>query len=517
MNTAIAATTTADAPATSRRRPGPAAVAFIAVVFAATSVASAVLLPPMVAGSLWLAVALAWFVRRAALSWTGLLLTLVAVVMLVPVRRYSLPVPANFALEPYRIVLVVAIALLITALLVDPAFRWRRVAFGWPIGIFFAALLTSVVANIADVSATGKVGGVVSAMGQYALLFAVFYVARQLLDRERMVTVLLTAVTLLGGLVGLLAMVESATGVNVFLMLNRVLPLTLLRDDGDHLRDGVLRAYGSAQHPIALAVALCMVVPLAAYLFRHSPWPRAPLARRAVFGLTTLFLLGGVLATVSRTGAVLLAVLLTAIVILVPRVGLTLIAASLAFVGAAALVAPVATATTFGGFFDVEELVSSQRTSAGSAIAGGRLADIEPALEQASQSPLFGAGVGARSILDPTDTALLLDNQVLGILLDAGVVGVLGLAALFLVPMTMLVRFAFAGTTSARYGAMALAISVSLLAYGVSLFLFDAFGFMQTVMLMCLLLAAGAWLLTESGRDPEETAQPTAVEARIGA
>ena len=34
-----------------------------------------------------------------------------------------------------------------------------------------------------------------------------------------------------------------------------------------------MRAYGSAQHPIALAVMLCMILPLLVYLAKYGIWP----------------------------------------------------------------------------------------------------------------------------------------------------------------------------------------------------------------------------------------------------
>ena len=42
--------------------------------------------------------------------------------------------------------------------------------------------------------------------------------------------------------------------------------MAILRDDAESLRAGGNRAYASSQHPIALAVLFCMIIPIAIYL-----------------------------------------------------------------------------------------------------------------------------------------------------------------------------------------------------------------------------------------------------------
>ena len=84
---------------------------------------------------------------------------------------------------------------------------------------------------------------------------------------------LVTVLTWAGVIVSFFALIERVARMNVFLMLGDFLPLTLLREGGDVSRAGVARAFGSAQHPIALAVALCLLIPLAIYLAKYAGWP----------------------------------------------------------------------------------------------------------------------------------------------------------------------------------------------------------------------------------------------------
>ncbi|HWH98182.1 MAG TPA: hypothetical protein VNS80_07425, partial [Pseudolysinimonas sp.] len=99
---------------------------------------------PLAVGALLGLVACLYLFRAAIFSWPGAAIALVVVICLVPARRYTLPVSLPFAAEPYRIVVLVLLAAVIGALLLDPAFRWRRLEFSGPVGFFFATQLVSI-------------------------------------------------------------------------------------------------------------------------------------------------------------------------------------------------------------------------------------------------------------------------------------------------------------------------------------------------------------------------------------
>ncbi|WP_164863483.1 O-antigen ligase [Agromyces sp. LHK192] len=512
------ATSRPDAPPRGRRvDPGEAArtdlratVATAVVTFAA--IGSAFVLPPIVAGGAMLAVALLYLTRTLVFSWTGGLVALAAIVMLVPIRRYALPIPLPFALEPYRVVIVALIVAVGVALVVDPSFRWRPVRFGWPIGIFLTTMLASLWVNGAGLAEQGLVGGAIGAFVNLLLLLSVLFTTRQLLREERHVMLLLTFLVWAAAAVGFLALVEKATRVNVFLLLGNVLPLTLLREEGESLRAGGARAYASAQHPIALAVLLCMLIPIAIYLAKYAGWPRNEINRRIVYGIAVGMMLLGVVAAISRTAVIVLVVMFLLTLILRPQLAVALGLLALPLVLLGLVVQPKIFGEMIGSFFDVDSLIASQYTSAGWGGAG-RLADLEPAMREASAFPFFGTGLGSRIVIGEDRNAYILDNQVLGTLLETGALGVIGLAVFVLTPPIMLLVFAFRSKAAPRHTFLAFAIAISCAGYTAALFFYDAFGFMQTFLVLCLLLACGAWLLTEAP-DPTPAPAPAPAETR---
>src|SRR5690606_944993 len=89
----------------------------------------------------------------------------------------------------------------------------------------------------------------VTNISQLVLLTAVFYLVRQLLDGERVVKHVLLFMVWAGVGVAVFALVERVVGVNVFLLLDQVLPLQRLREGSESFRGGGSRAYASSQHP----------------------------------------------------------------------------------------------------------------------------------------------------------------------------------------------------------------------------------------------------------------------------
>jgi len=480
--------------AVSRRR-----VIAAAVVLAVAVLAAVVLLPPLIAGAALLVLALLVIFRRLVFAWSTAIVLLAGVIMFVPARRYAIPIPLPFQLEPYRLVLIIVLVALIVALLTKPDFRWRPVAFGVPIAILLVTVVVSFVVNGMELANAGLVETAIGGMTQLVLMLSVFYAFRQLLRSERDVMLLIMFVTWAGVVVSFFAVIERVSRTNVFLMLGNVLPLTLLREGGEVSRAGVARAFGSAQHPIALAVALCLLIPLAVYLAKYAGWPSNAINRRLVYAGAVVMLFGGVLAAISRTAVVVLGVMFLVTLIFHPRVAGVLFAIAFPIVLLAAVVLPNVFDKMVLSFLDVDSLVASQYTSAGMGGAG-RLADLEPALREVAQRPFFGSGFGSRIVIGDAANAFILDNQFLGTLMETGALGAIGLAVFLLAPPVMLLRFAFGQAAERRHAALALTIAIAISGYIAAIFFYDAFGFFQTFFILCMLLAAGAWLLTEAPR-----------------
>lgn len=433
--------------------------------------------------------------RRVLLSWTGLLVLMTATVLLIPVRRFKLPIPLPFALEPYRVIIIVLVVATLISLCVDPRVTWQRTGFGGHIAIFFAGMLLSIGANIGPLSDAGLLGSSVGALINYALLFSVFFLTRILLTSGRRVTLLVEVLTVGGAVIGAGAAMERVAHYNIFLKLGSLLQLQLMSEAGTILRNGGARAFGSAQHPIALGVLLGMLMPLAVYQARHSTWPSKK-APRTVFWVCCATSMGvGIICSVSRTSMVVLVVMAVIGVRARPKLFRPLIFAGVPAALLASLVAPGVVLNMVRGFLSPKALIASQYSDPGWR-GSGRLADLGPNLVSAMQHPFFGTGVGSRIVTGPTANALILDDQVLNTLLETGFVGIAGLAVLIVGPVRRLRRFSLSPTTPAIHTDLAVAVRTSILGYFVSLFFFDGFGFLQTVMIFGLLLAIGARLVT---------------------
>jgi O-antigen ligase len=495
-------------------RPSRRRVVLAAVVLAAAALGAVLLMPPMIAAAALALLALLVLFRRHVFTWNAMIIGLAAVIMLVPARRYAIPIPLPFQLEPYRLVLGIVIIALVASLILKPEVRWRPVAFGWPIGIFLATIAVSFVVNATDLANEALTGTALGGMLQMLFMLAVFFCFRLLMRSERDVMLLITFVTWAGVIVSFFAIVERLSRFNVFLVLGNILPLTLLREGGDVSRAGVARAFGSAQHPIALAVALCILIPLAVYLAKYAAWPLNEINRKVVYGGATILLFGGIMAAISRTAVVVLVVMFLVTLVFHPRVAGVLFAIALPVMLLASAVVPKVFNSMVLSFLDLDSLVASQYTSAGMGGAG-RLADLEPAMALVQQHPFFGSGFGSRIVIGDERNAFILDNQYLGTLMETGALGVLGLAALLLAPPIMLLRFAFAQAAERRHAVLALAIAVAISGYVAAIFFYDAFGFFQTFFILCMLLAVGAWLITEAPRRPAAAKAPVAASAAV--
>lgn len=457
---------------------------------------SAAVLPPVIVGGAALAIAVVYLLRHWIFRWSTMLIALAAVIMFIPVRRYAFPIPLPFALEPYRVMIAVLLVAIAIALLSRASLRRARIPYGWPIAAYLIAQTISFAGNIVSLTqrelVTASFGGIV----QMAFLLALAFVVRQLLTSESMVMILLTFIVWAGVAVAFFALVERITRVNVFLMLQNFLPLTLLRDESQSLRAGGARSYASSQHPIALAVLLCMIIPLAIYLAQYAARPIHPVTRKIIYGIAIAVLFAGMMTAVSRTGIVVLGVMFLLTLILRPRLGLLLGIASLPLALMGAVLLPKVFESMVLSFLDTDSLISSQYASPG--LKGqGRLADLGPAAAEFVQNPFLGTGPGSRIVVGDAANSYILDNQVLGTLLETGIVGVIGLAILMLVPPLYLLSRSVRPSVPPRYALLGFAVAISMAGYIAAMFFYDAFSFIQTLMLLMIMFAVGSWLLDE--------------------
>ena len=78
-------------------------------------------------------------IRLPFVPWRHLLAGLILVILLVPIRRYSLPADLPFQLELYRLFVAVLVVGWIGSLLVDRRVRLRRTGFEGPLAVILGS------------------------------------------------------------------------------------------------------------------------------------------------------------------------------------------------------------------------------------------------------------------------------------------------------------------------------------------------------------------------------------------
>ena len=479
------------------------AVALVAVV---GSLALAVLVPPQAAapGIAFLAVCV--LLRHRISSQRGLLVLVAATVVLVPAGRYSLVgVPGAL---PFRIVAAALAGGLFLSLALDRRVHWQETPFLRWVVAFVAVALLSVLVNVRGLALLGRVDEGALVVAQTALLCSLFVTTRQLVTSAWLADWLVRALVLAGAFVAVSVGWERISGTNVFTELHRVLPLQPLAGARSFARFGTVRALGSANHPIALSVALIMLVPMAVFLAQHSPWPATARRRQVLFlGCGFVMVLAAFLSG-SRTFVVMLAAMALVLLLLDWTVLTRVLVGALPFGVAAAVVMPGPVLTIVRSFLSPSSLIESQYASAGMR-GSGRLADLVPAMSQAQQHPVLGTGVGSRVVVGPETNAMILDDQYLSSLLEQGFLGLAATLALLVVPAVVMGRCSHDPLLSRGERSFSLALSCTFTAYAVAAALFDAFAFQQTFMLFLLLLAvASSTVATARRRRREAAAEP---------
>ncbi len=123
---------------------------------------------PAAAMLIVLSVLVAW--HRWILTWHVLLCFLIAVVLFVPVGRYSMAINLPFGLELYRIAVALVLLVWVASLLVDPRVRLRRTPLDAPVALIVAASLGSVAVNY------GRVAPLAAAVLKGVTLFLSFII-----------------------------------------------------------------------------------------------------------------------------------------------------------------------------------------------------------------------------------------------------------------------------------------------------------------------------------------------------
>ena len=148
--------------------------------------------------------------------------------------------------------------------------------------------------------------------------------------------------------------------------------------------------------------------------------------------------------------------------------------------------------TLKNAFFPEGGLIAEQSNYAAERdplLGGGRISQLGPNLTEASRTPLLGQGFATRQtgFNNPLRNAPILDDQWLGLLLELGIVGVIGWAMLFVGSARRLGRAA--RRRAGPDGWLAAGLAASIVGFGVAMFTFDGFGFIQATFMFWILIS----------------------------
>ena len=444
-------------------------------------------LPAVVAGA-----AVVVTIGSRLLKWRNLVLVLLLVMLFVPIRKYSLSGSAGFQLEPYRAIAGVILTLWVAALFIDHRVRFRATRFEPQILAIVFVTLASIVANTGRIYALGVQTIVLKGITFFlALILIVYFIASVIRTRDELDFVV--KVLVVGGaILSFFALLEFNTGYNVFDHMNRFFPLLRLEYTGFHseeVRGGVARVIGSGQHPIAYGAMLTMLAPLAVYLARRT--------RTKLWWSAAALLVLGSLATISRTGIVMIIVILFMYARTFRGVVRRLWPLLIPAIVVIHVALPGSLGTLWGAFFPKGGIVAQQSQGTG-ASGSGRLTHIGPGLSEAMQTPLLGQGYSTRviDVLSPLRNAPILDNQWLTTLMETGFLGMAAWIWLFVSFSRRMMRRAREDIDSPdAWLYAALGSAVASFAWGMTFY--DAFSFIQVTFVALLLITIGGLLLSQ--------------------
>jgi polysaccharide biosynthesis protein PslJ len=438
---------------------------------------------------------------KPAYSWTAVLTVLFLVALFIPMRKYALGGNLPFQPEPYRLLVLVVFSAWALSLLADARVRLRRTPLDAAVLGVALVILLSLAANLdRAVELQAVVTKTVILFATHVLLF--FLITSVVTTRDQLHK-LIKVLVVAGAAIAALAVLELRLGYNPYeAVLGRVPFLLQLWSPGT--ADRAFRAAGPTQHPIELAAVLVMLVPFALAL--------AHTTARKRWWIAAFMMTVAAFATLSRTAVVMLVVVAVVCFWLRRADSLRIAPLVVALVIAIHFVVPGALGNMKSLFFPEGGLIAQQSVVWAPDLSedlpiwcsyAGRAADIGPTFDAALERPFLGQGFGTRVTVDDPfgdvkANACVLDNQWLGTLLDVGFVGALVWAWLF---VYFIRRVAAAAKRADAHTAWLLtAFAASVAAFGVGMFLFDAFAFVQSTLLLFILLAFGAVLLASVAR-----------------
>ncbi len=402
------------------------------------------------------------------------------ILWLVPIDATTLPVklPFDSTIDRFEILVLGMTWVLALGAAGSYGPRWRHSKANLGLAVFLAIATASVVLNLTAVARAEELQLALkklSLLGCYAAFFVVVATSlrRREVPRFAVLLVVLAAVAAVG------TVIEYRTGVNYFYHWAARLPFVSVAPEPPDPKYARPSIVGPTHHGLAIATILVMVMPLAIVGLASGRTRFSKLLYALALGL----LLAGTVATLRKTALVLPAVVVVVLTVYRPRQMARLAPLGIALIVAMQAISPGALA---GIRYQLE---GGSRLS-----TEGRTSDYAAVVPDIANSPVIGSGFGT---YDPTifreqhrdERHRILDNQLLMLLIEAGLVGVLaylGVGLLGIASLNSTARLA----AEPRAGP-ALAVVAATCAFLVSNLLFDTLAFPQVPYVFFFLLGLG--------------------------
>ena len=350
--------------------------------------------------------------RTTLWTWGNAMALLTGVIWLVPIRLYRLPIDVGIGIEPYRVLVLLLVVVLVV---------WAASGRGSinacgaerPLILLASAAIVTQIVNYQDLTGSGGESAALKALSYFLSMILVFLLVASLLTTRDQIDSALRTLVAGAVVVALFAIYEGRTNYNVFNHLNEWVPLLEKQPREVYdVRGGLLRVHASAQHPIALGVALAMMVPFAFYLAGRAHTVVRSRLWVAAAGVVSI----GAISTISRTTVLVFATMMLAALVLRGAMVRPFWPLLIVLPLVAHLVAPGAMGGLYKSFSPRGGLAAELEGRPGLP-GSGRLADIDPALRLWEESPIVGHGLGGlpTAPVTPGSTlegaVIIFDNQ----------------------------------------------------------------------------------------------------------
>jgi O-antigen ligase/polysaccharide polymerase Wzy-like membrane protein len=414
-----------------------------------------------------------------------------AMVYLIPFDSTVLPISLPFNAGLDRLVLVaMAVVWLMLSIggRIPPRFSHTPIN----IAIFLWVALTalSLALNLRDLTWDRELS---TAFKQLLLAYTyllLFYMVASSLTREDVVP-FCKLIVVLGVISAIGTILENRGHVNIFSDIAKGIPGAKV-----HFKSvvggggpGARHSYaGPTKHGLADATMLNAAIPFAMVLL----WRARGLWPRIRWGAALLLLLAGCVATEEKTALILLIVTVFLMVALHPR----------RYVSWWPLLIVAVVLTRAAAPHSISQLLYQFRTLGSSNSTSGRATDYPAVAPFLNTHLIFGRGFGS---YEPHKYRIL-DDQMLGFLIETGVAGILAYAAVILMPALAVLRAARRGLT--LQDDLLAGIGAGCVAFFLSNFLYDSFSFRQGPYVFFLLAGLAAAVVGRRGSTLGTDSQP---------